>query len=181
MVVDKIINKIKIKRYVKRGMVVGSNFSMENRVHIDAGFSWLVEIGDNVTLAPDVLILAHDASMKKELGVVSIGKVKIGNDVFIGAKSIVLNNVSIGDGSIIGAGSVVVKDIPSHCVACGNPARVIKKLDEFCNDINTRMAGSVIVDPAQIRESVKKEAVRNSIKERIGDERAYIGGENAEE
>ncbi len=60
-----------------------------------------------------------------------LGKVKIGNNVFIGAGSVVLPNVTIGNDVIIGAGSIVTKDIPSNSVAVGNPARVIKTFEEY--------------------------------------------------
>ena len=50
--------------------------------------------------------------------------VSIGDNVFIGARSIVLQGVSIGDGAVIGAGSVVVSDVPANTVAAGNPAVV---------------------------------------------------------
>jgi acetyltransferase-like isoleucine patch superfamily enzyme len=52
----------------------------------------------------------------------------IGNDVFIGANSIILKGVTIGDRSIIGAGSVVTKDIPVDEIWAGNPARYIRKM-----------------------------------------------------
>ena len=51
----------------------------------------------------------------------------IGDGVWIGQNAIILPGVSIGDKSIIGAGSVVTHDVPSYCVAVGNPARIIKK------------------------------------------------------
>ncbi|WP_318484299.1 CatB-related O-acetyltransferase [Photobacterium leiognathi] len=59
----------------------------------------------------------------------------VGNDVWIGAGVIVLRGVTIGDGAVIGASAVVTKDIPPYSVACGVPARVIKKRfsDEFQN------------------------------------------------
>jgi acetyltransferase-like isoleucine patch superfamily enzyme len=50
--------------------------------------------------------------------------VRIGNDVWIGANSVVLPGTSIGDGSIVGAGSVVLSDIPEYVVAAGAPATV---------------------------------------------------------
>ena len=55
--------------------------------------------------------------------------ISIGDDVFIGAQSIILKGVSIGDRAIIGAGSVVTKDVPADCIAAGNPAAIIKRLD----------------------------------------------------
>ncbi|MCI8525318.1 MAG: CatB-related O-acetyltransferase [Oscillospiraceae bacterium] len=55
------------------------------------------------------------------------GDTVVGNDVWIGRKSVVMPGVHIGDGAVIAAYSVVVKDIPPYCVAGGNPARVLKK------------------------------------------------------
>lgn len=53
----------------------------------------------------------------------------IGNDVFIGARTIINKGVTIGDRSIIAAGSVVVKNIPNDCIAGGNPCKVIKHVN----------------------------------------------------
>lgn len=53
--------------------------------------------------------------------------ITIGDDVFIGAQSIILKGVIIGDRAIIGAGSVVPKDIPADCIAAGNPAVIVKR------------------------------------------------------
>ena len=53
----------------------------------------------------------------------------IGNDTFIGARTIINKGVTIGDRSIIAAGSVVVKDIPNDCIAGGNPCKVIKRIN----------------------------------------------------
>ena len=115
---------------IKRGMKVGKNFSRENNVHIDPGHCWLIGMGDNVTLAPNVMILAHDASTFKTLRCTKIGRVDIGNNVFVGARSVILPGVRIGDNVIIGANSTVTKDIPSNSVAVGAPAKVIGSIDE---------------------------------------------------
>ena len=56
-----------------------------------------------------------------------IGSVTIGDNCWIGGSTTILPGVTIGNNVTIGAGSVVVKDIPSDCVAVGNPAKVIKK------------------------------------------------------
>jgi maltose O-acetyltransferase len=60
-----------------------------------------------------------------------IGKVTIGNRVFIGASSVILPGVTIGSNVIIGAGSVVTKDIPDNVVAAGNPAKVLMPINDF--------------------------------------------------
>ncbi len=54
------------------------------------------------------------------------GKTTIGNDVWIGAASIVLKGVTIGDGAVIGAGSIVTKDVPPYAIVAGNPARIVR-------------------------------------------------------
>lgn len=53
-------------------------------------------------------------------------QIKIGNDVWIGARAIILDGVAIGDGAIVGAGAVVTRDVPSYAVVGGVPARVLR-------------------------------------------------------
>ena len=55
------------------------------------------------------------------------GDVVIGNDVWLGACSVIMSGVTIGNGAVVGANSVVTKDVPDYCVVAGNPARIIKK------------------------------------------------------
>lgn len=50
----------------------------------------------------------------------------IGNDVWVGANSVILKGRTIGDGAIVGAGSVVTRDVPPYAIAVGNPARIVK-------------------------------------------------------
>ena len=56
--------------------------------------------------------------------------VTIGNNVWIGAHSVVLPGVTIGDNAVIGAGSIVTRDIPANTVAVGNPCRVMREITE---------------------------------------------------
>lgn len=127
------------EKLVSMGMKVGKNFGRLNGVILDPSHCWLIEIGDNVTMAPRVHILCHDASTKQFLNYTKIGRVTIGNNVFIGAESVVLPGVTIGDNVVIGANSTVTHDIPSGMVAAGAPARVISTLDEYLNKEKTRM------------------------------------------
>ena len=55
------------------------------------------------------------------------GPVRIGNDVWIGSRAIILSGVCIGDGAVIGAGAVVSRDVPAYAIAAGNPARVVRQ------------------------------------------------------
>ena len=116
---------------IRKGLKVGKNFKRLHGVILDPAHCWLITIGDNVTMAPNVHILAHDASTCLELGFAKIGRVNIGNNVFIGASSIVLPNVAIGDNVIVGAGAVVTRDLAPNGVYAGNPARLIISYDDY--------------------------------------------------
>lgn len=121
------------------GLTVGKNFNCKEGCIIDPGHVWLITIGDNVTLAPRVHILAHDASTKLELDYTKIGLVNIGNNVFIGANSTVLPGVTIGDGAIIGANSVVAHDVPPATVFAGNPAVFLMTTEDYYAKNRERM------------------------------------------
>jgi len=109
-------------------IIIGQHCSI-NRNSIILG---KVILGDYTMIAPNVVIAGsnHIFREKSKLiraqGVCSIG-IEIGNDVWIGANSVILDGVKIGNGSVIGAGSVVTKNIESYCVAVGNPCKVIRK------------------------------------------------------
>ena len=130
------------EKLIAMGMKVGQNFGRLNGVILDPSHCWLIEIGDNVTMAPRVHILCHDASTKVHLGYTKIGRVTIGNRVFIGAESVVLPGVTIGDDVIIGANSTVTHDIPAGSVAVGSPARVICSTQEYLAKEKARMASA---------------------------------------
>lgn len=119
------------EKLIKMGMTVGKNFGRLNGVILDPSHCWLIEIGDNVTMAPRVHVLCHDASTKQFLGYTKIGRVTIGNNVFVGADTVILPGVSIGNNVIIGANSIVTKNIPANVVAAGSPAHIICTLDEY--------------------------------------------------
>lgn len=131
------------EKLIKMGLKVGDGFNRLNGVILDPAHCWLIDIGKNVTLAPRVHILCHDASTKQYLGYTKIGRVKIGNSVFIGADTVVLPGVTIGDNVIIGANSTITHDIPSNSVVAGSPAKKICSLEEYLNKERERMKNSV--------------------------------------
>lgn len=122
-----------------KGLKVGKDFTMRQDCIIDFSHAWHIAIGDNVTLAPRVHIIAHDASTWHYLGHSKVGNVTIGNRVFIGAGSIVLPGVTIGDDVIVGAGSIVTKSIAANSVAAGNPAKFIMPTDAYIRKEKEKM------------------------------------------
>jgi acetyltransferase-like isoleucine patch superfamily enzyme len=93
-----------------------------------------VIIGRGCLIGADVMIvdtdfhpIAPEGRRYSAEGVTS-APVRIGDNVFIGARTIVLKGVTIGDNTVIGAGSVVTKNLPANVVAAGNPARVLGPL-----------------------------------------------------
>lgn len=92
-----------------------------------------VTFGDYVFIAPNCIFTtaehAIDAEQRNE-GLEVALPITIGNNVWIGAGTIVLGGVTIGDNTVIGAGSVVTKSIPSNVIAVGSPCRVLRKITE---------------------------------------------------
>ena len=89
-----------------------------------------VVIGDDVLMGPQVLIYTSNHGMgpgiSMRLQPLHSAPVRIGNDVWIGARCILLPGVSIGDGAVVAAGAVVTKDVPAFAVVGGVPAGVLK-------------------------------------------------------
>jgi acetyltransferase-like isoleucine patch superfamily enzyme len=112
----------------KKGkLIVGRNARL-NGVHIDA--RELVQIGENVRIAPYTIILDSDFhDTKDHFSDGASSPVIIERDVWIATRATILKGVTIGHGSVIAAGSVVTKSIPPKSVAGGVPARVIKKIE----------------------------------------------------
>jgi len=125
------VDIIDIDQLQKSGVTIGEGCHIMGGVQFDYGHAQHIFIGNNVTIAPGAYILAHDASTFIHLDNTRIGKVYIKDNVFIGARAIILPNITIGENSIIGVGSIVTKSIPKNVVAVGNPAKVICTLDAF--------------------------------------------------
>lgn len=113
-------------------LTIGTNVTINHGVSFTVRNS--IFIGDNVILSEYVSL--YDCGLDPSsilLGAkpfYTSGPIILGNNVWIGARSVVLPGVSVGANSIIGAGSVVTKDIPPRCVACGNPAKIVSFVDE---------------------------------------------------
>lgn len=114
---------------IGEGLKIGNNSSIGPFAYI--GCSGLIEIGDNVIMSPRVSIYAEnhlyhglDEPIMKQG--VKRAFVKIEDNCWIAANSVILSGVTIGTGSVVAAGSVVNKDVPPYSVVAGVPAKIIK-------------------------------------------------------
>lgn len=111
-----------------RKISIGDN----SGIGVNALLAGTVRIGKNVMMGPDVMMItANHAFLRTDIpmnlqGVCCEEPIEIGDDVWLGARVIVLPGVSVGRGAVIGAGAVVAGDIPDRAIAVGNPARVVK-------------------------------------------------------
>jgi maltose O-acetyltransferase len=107
---------------------IGNNSAIGHNARLGA-----VKIGDNVMMGPDVIIFSRNHVFENRMVPMNVqggtegNPVLIGDDVWIGARAIILPGVHIGKGAIVGAGAVVSKDVPEYAIVAGNPARVIKQ------------------------------------------------------
>lgn len=142
------IGQTAIRRILVRGFVshIGKNVNIEKNATIcydvsvgdnsGIGINSIipngVTIGKNVMMGQDCYMYTTNHEHSKtdipmcQQGMTELRPITIGNDVWIGARVIILPGVTIGNGAIIGAGAVVTKDVPDYAVAVGNPAKVIK-------------------------------------------------------
>jgi maltose O-acetyltransferase len=115
-----------------RGLKIGKKCFIGNECMLDLADKIILK--DNVTLAERVIILTHmnvgylDHSLQKHFPKFS-KPVLIEEDSFIGTGSIILPGLKIGKNSLIAAGSIVIKDVPRNVVVGGNPAKILKKLE----------------------------------------------------
>lgn len=111
-------------------IVIGDNFyANHNLVILDCAD---IEFGNNVFIGPNCGFYAAEHPIEADLrnqGLEYAKPIKVGSNVWIGGGVTVIGGVTIGDNVVIGAGSVVTKDIPSNCVAVGNPCAPTKTLE----------------------------------------------------
>ena len=103
------------------GMDIGVRVQISRKAELDRGINpHGVHIGDYTRIA-SAQIQTHDDCRNLK------ADVYIGKNCFLGTRCIILPGVRIGDEVIVGAGAIVTKDVPSHSIVAGNPAKVIRK------------------------------------------------------
>ncbi len=126
---------------------------------------YLIEIGNHVVVSSGTDFITHDGAVwlfrDKHPDLTIFGKIKIGDNTFIGMNCTILANADIGSNCIIGGGSVVRGKIPDNSVVMGNPAKVIMKTsiaEKFMLNNKNR------VDTKHMTPEERKEALLNHFK-----------------
>ena len=105
-------------------MDIGKNCSVAKSATMERAYPKSIHIGDNSRISIEAMVLGHDFFRGKEQS-----DTFIGHNTVIGGRSIVLPGLKIGNHVFVGAGAVVSGKFEENCVIAGNPARVIKRLD----------------------------------------------------
>ena len=121
---------------IEHGAWFGSGRDVELGDHSGLGLNCRVNgplvIGRDVMMAPDVMIFTQNhetarTDIPMRLQTAPKKPVRIGDDVWVGARVIILPGVTVGNGTIVAAGAIVTKDVPPYAVVGGNPARLIRE------------------------------------------------------
>jgi maltose O-acetyltransferase len=112
-----------------RGLRIGNN----SQLGVNSRIGPFVSIGSDVVMMTTAHAFENPGEPIRLQGDLPVKSVKVGNDVWIGTRVIVMPGVTLGNGSVIGAGSVVTRDIPPLAIAAGNPARVLRKRGDRIN------------------------------------------------
>lgn len=126
---------------------IGNHCMICSYVKINVNYS--IKIGNDVGIGEYVDIWTHGSFPPILQGFPSqFGSVKVGNNVWLPAKSTVLPNVVIGDNVVIGVNSLINKSLPSGCLAAGIPARIIKEnqYPKFDKERNIIMVKEVLYE-----------------------------------
>jgi acetyltransferase-like isoleucine patch superfamily enzyme len=117
-----------------RGIRIGCNCHIAPYVQLDWLYPSQISIGDNVAIGSNTMIFAHinigtNEFLKTKKYPRQVKPVNIKTGAWINPGCIITAGVTIGENSILSVGSIVTNDVPDYCIAAGNPARVIKKIE----------------------------------------------------
>jgi acetyltransferase-like isoleucine patch superfamily enzyme len=149
-----------LRSYKRRGLRLGRDVRVIGKPDFGSE-PYLIEIGDHVTVSSHVTFVTHDGATwvfrqrPEYAGLQRFGRIKIGNNCFIGTRAVIMPGVSIGDNCVVGAGAVVTRPVPDDTVVAGSPARTICTYREYVRRTAPRcrfFAPEVASDPARLRE-----------------------------
>lgn len=115
------------------GVNIGKNCYIPDK-DVWSSEPYLITVGDNCQITNGVKIFTHGGAhviRVYEPNFDLFGKVKIGNNVYIGNNALIMPGVTVSNNVIVAAGSVVTKSIPENVVVAGNPARIVSSIEEY--------------------------------------------------
>lgn len=116
---------------LSRGIKIGKNCNIYSWSTINGGHPKLISIGDNVIISTNVTIFTYDGSTSVVRCGTKLGRVSIGNNVFIGTRSVILCNVHNGNNIIVGVGSVVAHNLADKGVYAGVSAKRACSIEDY--------------------------------------------------
>lgn len=130
-----IMMNVRPKTWRLMGAKIGKGCSFGYGVYLDVSGMSRLEIGNNVGISSECLILFHRRDMRNyrqgmnqlELPMIQ-AKTKIEDNAHLGMRAMIMPGVTIGKGAVVGANSLVTKDVPPYTVVAGQPAKVIKEI-----------------------------------------------------
>ena len=140
----------------KMGMHIGKNCNI--CTNIATTESYLISMGDNVTIAGGVSFITHDNSVSKMIpnSTDIMGPIKIGNNCFVGACSILMYGITLADDIVVASGSVVTKSFTkSRIIIGGNPARELGGYDAFIEKYKNKVFDLNKVAPPNFRKTIE--------------------------
>ena len=125
------------------GVNLGPNAGIGYGIYLDVGGLKRLSIGENFLIGAESLILLHRRDMRQYFQGMNAHDIpmkeyytKIGDNVQIGMRAMIMPGVTIGDGAVIGANAIVTKDVPPYAIVAGQPAKIIKYVQKRDEDNN---------------------------------------------
>ncbi len=174
---DDFRNRWLLRSFVRRGLKLGRDVRIIGKPEF-GGEPYLITIGDHVTVSTHVEFVTHDGATwvfrdrSEYQGLQRFGPIEIGNNCFIGTRSVILPGVRIGDNCVVGAGSVVTRSVPDNTVVVGAPARAICTYDEYVSRTAPRcryFPPEVADDPDRLREALLSTPLDTAPDEAVGE------------
>lgn len=150
-------NKVEFLR--RQGVQIGKDCEILTAASNFGTEPWLIELGNRVTITQGVLFLTHDGANRVFRYRIEgssrwgnrFGTIRVQDNSFVGANSIILPGVQIGPNTIVGVGSVVNQTVPPNTVVAGVPARTICTLEEYVERYKTKMVPITATNREELR------------------------------
>jgi serine acetyltransferase len=121
----RLVNWMRRAADIPPGATVAKGAYVARGVMFDYGYAHHITIETEATLVSGCMILCHDASSFRRLGVTWVAPVRVCRGAYIGSRAILLPGVTVGEGAVVGAGAVVADDVPAGVIVAGSPARAL--------------------------------------------------------